>query len=529
MFHDARRLPAGTVLDVDICVIGAGAAGIALAHGLRGGPRVALLESGGMELEAATQALHEGELRGVPNYPPDISRLRYFGGTTNHWAGWCRPLDAEDFVPADPADPRAWPFPRDVLAPYYAAAQALCELGPADYDSLAPWLAEGGLAALAVDPRRLKTALFQVSPPTRFGARHGPALAAAGNIAVYLHANAIEIETDASAARVTGVRARGLAGPEFRVSARHVVLAAGGLENARLLLLSNRVQAAGLGNGHDQVGRHFMDHPWLFDAGFLAFTGTPPDLRLYFDETPARGTTVFGALAPGAREPGIGGFRVVLRPARRVVEGVESLKAIGRAAAALEVPPRFWDHLGQVFSDYDAVIDSAFKTVFGTKWGLFNSGTAADAPIVGATLDVNVEQFPDPASRVVLSDRRDALGQRRLVLDWRPGAREKRTFARAVELVAQEAGRLGLGRVRARGLPSGGAWPDDLQGSRHHMGTTRMSPTPRTGVVDADCRVHGIANLHVAGSSVFPGAGYANPTLTIVALALRLADTLRQK
>ena len=531
MFRDARQLSAGTSLETELCIVGAGAAGITLALALRGaGFRILVLESGGFELEEATQALYEGKNRGVPSFDLDSSRLRFFGGTTNHWSGWCRPLEPEDFTPADPADPRKWPLTRADLEPYYRSAQKLCELGPYNYDDLSPWLQASGMSALALDPRRLKTALFQVSPPTRFGATYRDALEQADYVTVCLHANVLEVRTDETAGRAVGVRATSLEGPTFEVTARIVVLATGGLENARLLLLSNRVQKAGLGNTHDVVGRYFMDHPWMTGIGFAAFAKPAPDLRLYMDETAVLGTTIFGTLSPGAAEPGIGGFRVWLRPSRRLVEGLNSLRAIARALTSGHLPSDgLWYHLSQILTDYDAVIDATYKTVFNTRTGPFNLPDPGTGPIIGATLDVNVEQFPDPNSRVTLSDERDALGQNRLAVDWRPGAREKRTMRRALELVADEFGRLGIGRVHISAMPDGDRWPAALYGSRHHMGTTRMSSDPRTGVVDATCRVHGVANLYIAGSSVFPSSGFANPTLTIVALAVRLGDELRRQ
>src|ERR1019366_438203 len=271
MFHDARQLSAGTKLETELCIIGAGAAGITLTLSLcDAGFRVLLLESGGLELEEATQALYAGGNTGLPNYDLDTSRLRFFGGSTNPWASWCRTLEPEDFKPADPADVRTWPLSLAELEPYYRVAQTLAELGPYNYDELSPWLQAGGMAALAVDPRRLKTTLFQVGPPTRFGSKYRDALARAGNITVFLYANVLELQTDATAGRVTGVSATSLDGPHFEVTARIVVLATGGLENVRLLLLSNRVRNAGLGNTYDVVGRYFMDHPWMTGAGFAS-------------------------------------------------------------------------------------------------------------------------------------------------------------------------------------------------------------------------------------------------------------------
>ncbi len=556
MFRDARQLSAGTNLESDICIIGAGAAGITLALSLRAaGFRTLLVESGGLEPDDGTQALYEGDNRGVPDDDPAISRLRFFGGATNHWAGWCRPLEPVDFRPPNAADLRVWPISRADLDPYYRAAQTICQLGPYNYDDLSPWLRACGLTSLGLDPRRLKTELFQVSPPTRFGPVYQSALEQAANVTVLLHANVLEIRADDTGARVTGVRATTLAGPPFDIAAKIVVLATGGLENARILLLSNSVQKSGLGNAHDLVGRYFMDHPWMTGAGFAAFAKPLPDMRLYFDNTACLGTLIFGAITPGTDAPNsdasntdarnndapktgeaknddarVGGFRILLSPSRRIVEGLNSLRVLTKAVETLHAPPEgFWYHLNNVLTDYDAVIDATIKTVFRTRNGPFNLPEPGSGPIVGATLDINVEQFPNPDSRVTLSDKRDALGQNRLVIDWRPGAAEKRTIRRGLEALALEFGRLGLGRVHISAMPDGDAWPGTLLGSRHHMGTTRMSDDPRTGVVDANCRVHGLDNLYIAGSSVFPGSGFSNPTLTIVALASRLAEELRRR
>jgi choline dehydrogenase-like flavoprotein len=316
------------------------------------------------------------------------------------------------------------------------------------------------------------------------------------------------------------------------VQSHYIVLATGGLENARILLLSNTVQAAGLGNTNDVVGRYFMDHPWFTYAAVVRFAAPDPPLPLFFGETPVRGASVFATLAAGeklaATLQGVGGFRVVMQKMHRVPEGVDALKAVGNALSHFRLPPHLWDQIGNILRDRDIVADSLYRTVTGLKTSPFASADPTTGAITGATLDINIEQAPNAASRVTLSDKRDALGQNRLVLDWRLTDTERRTYQRAQELVGLEFGRLGIGRVNAKALPDHG-WPEEMYGSRHHLGTTRMSDDPKTGVVDANCRVHGMENLYIAGRSVFPTSGYANPTLTIVALALRLGDELRRR
>ncbi len=532
MFIDARTVEQSAVVETGVCIIGAGAAGITLAMSLRSaGFPVAVLESGDFELDEATQDLDAGDLAGVTNYPPDISRLRFFGGTTNHWAGWCRPLDEADFLPRAGVPLSGWPIRRADLRPYYDQAQKVCELGPPDYDADA-WIQAVGGPGPKFDPRRLKAALFQVSPPTRFGETYREALRQADSVTVYLNANAAELQANGTASSVEQVNVRCLNGRAFAVRARCVVLAAGGLENARVLLLSNKVQPAGLGNTNDVVGRYFMDHPWFTYAGIARFERPDPKLPLFFGQTTVRETSVFTTLAAGDEAPDSadsgGGFRIVLDKAFRIVEGVDSLKTLGSALSHFSLPADLWHHLGSVLRDRDAVADSLYKNTFGRRSSPFTPKIPTSGPVVGASMDINIEQAPNPESRVTLTRKRDALGQNRLLLDWRLGETERNTYRRACAFVAQEFGRLGIGRVATTPLQAK-AWPPNMVGSRHHMGTTRMSDNPKTGVVDAQCQVHGISNLFIAGSSVFPTSGYANPTLTIVALALRLGDELRRR
>ena len=527
MFIDARSLSQNTVVETGVCIIGTGAAGITLALSLRNaGFPVAVLESGTFDFDPATQNLYAGQMVGIPNYPLDSSRLRFFGGTTNAWAGTCRPLDPEDFErrPAIPLS--GWPLRRTDLVPYYEQAQPLCQLGPFEYDP-GFWSAQIGHIDQPFDPARLKTAIFQLSPPTRFGQVYRDALRQAETVSVYLNANAVDLTANPTASTVDVVKVACLGGPTFSLRSQFVVLAAGGLENARILLLSNGVQPAGLGNTHDLVGRYFMDHAFFPWGGVAHFAAPNPPLA----HLGRPGEPVFGTLASTAQAAsdanGTAGFQILMTDMYRVVEGVESLKTVADALAHFSLPEHLWEHLGNILQDSDAIADSLYRTLTGRLTSPFTSDPTA-GPVVGARMDVLVEHTPNPASRVLLSHDRDALGQNRIALDWRLGEIERRTYQRALESVALELGRLGIGRVHVKALPETG-WPQNLLGTYHPSGTTRMSDDPKTGVVDASCRVHGVSNLYVAGSSVFPTVGYANPTLTIVALALRLADELRRQ
>lgn len=495
MFIDARNLPGNHLVESDICIVGAGAAGISMAREFIGtSKRVVVLESGGFELDARTQSLYEGKNVGLPTFDVHVNRLRYFGGTTNHWAGHCRPLDSIDFERRDWLPHSGWPLSREDLEPYYRRAQPLCELGDYKYGDLAFLTGRTGLPALNLEQSRLKSVVYGQSPPTRFGSVYRDEIRNARNVEIYLNANLLELESAPGEGRATGARAACIDGPRFSVRARHFVLAAGGMENARLLLLSNRGAPRGLGNDHGLVGRYFMDHVLLRPGVDVSFSVPGVDLRLYHALHEIAGGTMFSVLAASEermRQEKLANFRIHLVPSG----------------------PRFEQPAGGVFSGVDG----------------FERGMAGSAEGYGSIgLHLVLEPTPNPASRITLSDDRDLLGQRRIAVDWQLTDAELANARRALELAAMEFGRLGLGRGFGRIFKNPGQWPGNLEAGKHHCGTTRMSDDPKAGVVDGNCKVHGVDNLYIAGSSVFPTIGYANPTLTIIALALRLSDHLKE-
>lgn len=540
MISDIDSFAHRATLDADVVVVGAGAAGITLALALNGSSlKVVVLESGTFEFTEAIQALYRGAIVGRGTEDPAVSRLRFFGGSTNHWAGWCRPLEPGDFSGRPDWPDSAWPFGREALDAYYREAAALCELGPDRFDDLEYWRARSGrpLTPFALDPERLRTAVFQVSPPTRFGEAYRDELARSTNVEVILAASALRIEaaagTEPGQARktVAGVSAGSLSGRRLAVRGRVVVLAVGGLETARLLLLSRDVFPAGAGNEHDLVGRFFLDHPWMRGAAYLRFSGRDNAWPLYFDEHEIAGARLFGAVSstPAAlRREAIGAFRFAFLPSTVSTLGTDSLDAILGGLGEGRVVDDFAEHLGNVAADLDWVADAAWRKLLGAKSSPFVERSSDD--IRGAVVDLNFEQRPNRDSRVRLDAARDAFGDPRVALDWRLSETDRRTADRALELLALEMGRLGLGRLqRIGGMERlDEAWPPTLMGSRHHSGGARMSRDPTTGVTDGEGRVHSCANLYVAGSALFSTIGYANPTLTIVALALRQAQHLKQ-
>jgi choline dehydrogenase-like flavoprotein len=485
MIVDARRVPSDSLIDCDLCIVGAGAAGITIAREFLGRPeRVVLLESGWLTPDADTQSLYAGDVSERPYFDLDAARSRYFGGTTNLWTGECRPLDAQDFERRDWVSDSGWPFGLDELLPFYREAQSVCHLGRYGYTA-DDWR-EHGVRPMAIERGQIDSYAFQYSPPTRFGEVYRNDLRQAPNVVTYLGANAVDLETPETPQRVSAVRVACLAGTGFRVAARAVVLATGGIENARLLLLSDRVQPAGLGNGNDLVGRYFMEHLYLDAAAEIrAPRGVISDFY------------TSGHRVDGRRVRGILGLTPEVRRRERLT-----------------------NYCGVLVAPNTSLLTRLRNSIADVR--------AKHASRIYYLKNV-MEQAPNADSRVTLGEDRDRLGCRRTVLRWRLSAIDKSTAHRAHAILGEELARSGVGQMTSAMGSEADPWPATVRGARHHMGTTRMHADPRRGVVDADCRVHGIANLYVAGSSVFPTSGAANPTLTIVALALRLARHLRDR
>jgi len=494
---DTRTLPADAIIETEVCIIGAGAAGISIALELLGQPfRVCVLESGGLDPDETTTELSRGSIRGRRYFPLETARTRALGGSTHCWQGLCLPLEASDFEAREWIPDSGWPFSREIVARHYARAADIIGLGGDSFD--ADTWSQGARVPLGSEVG-LDTRIIQVSP-TRFGERYRSALDSKSNLSVYLHANLVDIGLGAGEQRVVRLQVETLEHRRVEVRPRVVVLAAGGIENPRLLLASNRQRAAGIGNQHDRVGRYFSEHPHIFTARLLP-SSAAGGLDLYH---PAWRAGAGGVAAIGAWK-----LSDEIRREQRLADCTSWL------SARLD-SDRFEQQLGAAISEID-------------RPGVRE--TPPPASRATYVLTSECEQTPNPDSRVRLGSDRDALGVPRVELDWRLSPIDYDSARRTQWILARALAEVGVGRVKL-GLPNGDPpgnprWPQNMQGGRHHMGTTRMHTDPRKGVVDSDGRVHDVENLYVAGSSVFPTVGAANPTLTIVALAVRLAGHLK--
>jgi len=473
VIRDARQqLP--EILEGEVCIAGAGPAGIVLALELaQRGRKVVLLEGGGVDSPGEAQSSYQGEAHGRP-YPLLGSRLRWLGGTSNHWGGWVKPLDDIDYEDKPHFPLPGWPFGPGALADGYRAAAGWCELDADDFDPAS--LGQTGADRLLPLPPQsgFVHRLFRFSPPTRFGSRYRDALEQSELIECQLYLNAVSLEQGEDQVRT--LVARTMDGDECRVRARHFVLAMGGIENARFLLNQDRVP----GNQADLVGRCFMDHFGFTPGAMLARES------LGYERGSLAGQDTMIVMAPSRDAVLTEGFRNCC---------------------------------------FLLSIDAPDPILPGDYW---NSPLLGDT--AGSTQRVGMinEPLPHPDSRISLLDERDALGLRRTRLHWHLPPEEFQPVLALFERWSRELASAGLARIRQ--LRDQYPPLDQHVGiGYHHMGTTRMSADPAFGVVDPDGRCWDRDNLYVVGSSLFPHVGYSNPTLTIVALANRLADHLASR
>ncbi len=446
-------------LTADVCVIGAGPAGITVAEQLQhAGASVVLAESGDWDADDDAQALNIADATGpiVKDYLTYLSegRVRRVAGATNAWGGWCMPLRSIDYEPRPWVSGSGWPLSPAELAPYEQRAAATLAVEP-----FPPPRPDGPLLRLT----------YRIQSDRTLFARRLTGLLESPDVELEVRATAIELR--ARGDRIDSVRFVRGTGEELIVSADKVVLAAGGIENARLLLLNERALAGGAG----LAGHYFMEHPHVL-AGTIVLPD-PSGIASYLERP--TGTYDVLSLADGAQ-----------REDRLLNASVEL-----RARASGEQAP----------------------------------GSPVECDVV-----VRAEQAPNPDSRVELAERLDSLGCRQARLHWRLLPEDWESVARTAELVAfmlekrfAAMPRLTIGAQEPWPLaPADPSTKLDPTWGNHHMGTTRMADDPAAGVVDRNCRVHGTSNLYVAGSSVFPTGGAANPTFMLVALAHRLADHL---
>jgi choline dehydrogenase-like flavoprotein len=510
MHIDARQLDNQSIIEGDICIIGAGAAGISIALDWADTPHnVILLEGGGFEYDDRVQELYNGKLTGHPYYPMKASRLHYFGGSTGHWGGMCSTFDDIDFVKRDWVENSGWPIKLDDITPFYSKAHDILDLGPYEWD-VQYWLKKNpSFKMLPFDKDVLWSKMWHFSPPTRFGSKYKDAVVNAKNIHLYTYANVVDITATENIASIKQVTVKNYAGKEHTVKAKHFILACCSIQNARILLSCNKQVPAGLGNDNDLVGRYFMEHAEIKSGEMWLNRSNPLMLYKMVLQTKVRAELAISAKKQ--EELKVLNGSVSLMPLEYSKNTIPSVKLWSH-----EDPRESLDSLHE-YSKLDK--RNFFQRIFSTK-DIFQS----------FGLFTRVECVPNPDSRVVLSGEKDELGMPRANLHWALSPIDKKTVYAINKLLGQQMGAMGLGRVKLADYltDKDDNLPDYTSGGWHHIGTTRMSDNPKTGVVDANCKVHGIDNLHIAGASCYPTGGAVNPTLTCVAISLRLSDHLKK-
>ncbi len=522
MITDFDTVESGVSPEVDVCVVGSGVAGLTIANQFIGrGRRVMVLEAGGRNIAPESQAMYRAQVVGSPYIGHREGRFRVFGGTSTRWGGQLLTLDPDDFKPRQNVAHSGWPLRFEDIDPYYRRTLEFLRADDLPYDR-AIW------PAMKLKPLPFDESIFRYRYakwiPFRYrniASAMDARLARATDVEVLLNATAAHIQLDPTAARVDHLVIRSVSGKQGKVRARHFVLCCGAIETARLLLASNDVQPQGVGNGHDIVGRYFQDHITRRCADL-----SPDVTRQYVDS--------FSPFFVGnvMHSP-----RLELRP-----EAQERFGCLSAFAQVLAEPPedsgfvvvremlRRMQALQGFLPTGTEVINALRDLPYVVRLGIsrYFGGRIPYPPRCQWRLAVDVEQEPNPESRIFLTGERDALGMPVPAIDWRVGERERRTAAQYVALFRREWERLEAGEAvwdETIDEP-GDRWFASASDTYHQAGTTRMGDDPRASVVNTDLRVHGVDNLYVGSCSVFPTSGSANPTFTMTALCLRLADHL---
>lgn len=527
---DLHELSPDAELACDVCIIGSGPAGATIARELaQSAMQVIVLESGGDERRPPIDELNEIENVGWPRELDQwLLRNRIVGGSSHTWAGRCAPFDDIDFAKRDWVPYSGWPFGLDELRPYLRRTPGYVGLGVgADYTDDRIWtIANLPTPQTSLNEDLIMPFLWQYSQAHQNRhdiMRFGPELIAnlPRNVRLLKNATVVQLNLDSYGRAAQSVEAISLGGRRHTIAARTIVLCAGGVENARLLLCSNKVERQGIGNRRDLVGRFLMDHPRGIVGSFRTSEATDI-LRRFGLYHMSFGSRSYRFRHGFRLSPNVQERERLLNCTAWLDEDVleddpwRALKRIlrGESRSAKDVRA--------VISNSDMLLKGAVDLVV-RKRGLARR-------LKSLYLMCMTEQVPDPESRITLSERTDRFGMPLSRIDWKVNEAEERSIRRTAELVAAEVARLGYEPPRLESwVTNNDALPSSFLDIGHPTGATRMSDDPAKGVVDAQCQVHGVNGLFVVGSSVFPTAGHANPTQMIVALAIRAADTLKAR
>jgi choline dehydrogenase-like flavoprotein len=517
---DINELEPDATLCADLCIVGSGAAGIAIAREFIGtNSSVVLLEGGGRVFEPSSQEPYQSQVVGLHHGSIHQGRARVLGGTTTLWAGQALPLFEIDFQEREWVSYSGWPIDRRALLPYYERAEEVVQIPHVTYDRQT-W-PDGSALPPAYDQRRVVPYFSQFTHTPNFASKYRAALQAASNITVLTHANVISLEAMADAQALREVRVCSFEKRRARVQARMFVLCCGGIETARLLLVSNSVEPNGIGNRHDVVGRFFQDHPGV---SLLVRPRDARRFRQWYNSFRRDGIRYALKMAAGEE---LQRRHRILHVGAEIYYPWSPDDPVAAILTALRdrTRPSRWAHAAMSAARRPGRLTAAAYRYFVLRQPCSVDGTEPH-------LGLSSEQQPNPDSRVTLGRQRDSLGVPRTVLDWRLTGAETESIEVFLSAIAEEWRRLEIADLDRIGFELQGRERGEHGGfvdANHHIGTTRMGTDPRISVVDANCRVHGYDNLYIGSSAVFPTGGFSNPTLTILALCLRISDEIKAR
>lgn len=501
MFHSLNSCEGDIAVDYDVCIVGSGIAAHSILHkitSLPGGKhkRIAVLEGSTqsqrrvhrieqeVEYYPIEQDIYSGEIAGwIQESQPEYlitSRQRAYGGTTNIWSGWCWPLEKMDMEERRIRKGFQWPISYKDMERYFQQAQEFCGLSSYQYESPDFWVKElkdRRIAKMDLDGTSFRTRMLYFNPSTIYE-YYAKDFHSSPHIDIYTNAHCLTINWEKVGQNDIIVKdltvssiVNGKPTKNKKIRAKKYIIAAGCFETTRILINSD------LDKVNPYIGKNFMEHPYLWVASEFKFNQIPEAIKnFYFPKHPIPLPSQVGiipAIVPiesFIEKHGIGNFRVLL----------------------------------------------------------------GGAPHIPGTINISWEQMPNLESRISLSNmsQKDIFGQRRLKIENKISDTDRKTLIYAIKSTVSLLSTLGYGKDFKTPDFNMDPWsweaPWRIVPGNHPMGTTSMSSSTENGVVNSDCKVHGTKNLYIASSSVFPTAGYANSTFTLIALALRLGDHIAE-
>jgi choline dehydrogenase-like flavoprotein len=519
MIVDAKVYENAQALEADVCIMGGGVAGIVLATELKNYfSNIILIESGDEFYTQEAQDLYTPSVDPKIYANPKYSRLRFLGGASNHWLNNTSPLSPIDFEKREWLENSGWPITFEDLKEYYDKAAQYCGTKTGNYDR-GYWQNKLNQKNVFGNSEKIEFGIAKAAtPPIRFFANYGKQLKESNSVTVIKNANVIDLEFDENLGKVETVTFNAYNKINHKVTSKLFIMCFGGIENARMLLHFNKKYNNKLGNKFDNVGRYFMDHPTMKPAQLFTrdkdlFNSNSISIDTYnvIRFMQLTEDALYANKTTNLRMPAI--------PANnyQLSDGISSFHILKQALNNGESPDDIGSHIGNLFGDLGMVIEAVSRQSFDEP--LFDSADEFG----GYELNIMMEQGPDRANRVKLGENKDQYGISRVEIEWELKEADINRLWKSLEVLGKDVGALSLGRLRLLKEQSARLFNDQMGFGHHHMGTTRMSESDIKGVVDKHQKVFGTSNFYISGCSVFPTSGHVPPTLTIVALSLRLA------